>query len=74
MSSESMSGPEQGQNRAVGRSQDNASTIESTAVTVSTFLQGVARSLLPGGETGVAFALLRNVSRSVITAICEIRH
>ena len=53
-SSKLMSGSEQGHNRAAGRSQENTSTIESTAVSVSTFLQGVARSLLPGRETGVA--------------------
>ena len=65
-----MSGPEHGQTRAVGRSQDNISTIESTAVTVYTFLQGVARSLLPGRETGAAFALIRTVSRSILPQSC----
>ena len=57
VSSKLMSGLDQGQNRAVGRSQENASTIESTAATVSTFLQGVARLLLPERETGVPSAL-----------------
>ena len=50
-----MSSPEQGQNRTVGRSQENASTLESAAVTVSSFLQGLARSLLSGRETGLAY-------------------
>ena len=51
-----MSGSEQGQNRGAGRSQESTSTIESTAVTLSSFLQGVARSLLPGRDTGLTSA------------------
>ncbi|CAK0735440.1 hypothetical protein CVIRNUC_000581 [Coccomyxa viridis] len=47
-----MSGADQGQSRLRARIQDNASTLESTAFTLSNYLQGLAHSLLPGRDTG----------------------